>query len=250
MRSFGKVGDLLVALLAILLVPELASRGANFFAAIIGDSQPRAVTMWLTWNTLHHLIQLALTVLLMLAFMRDLRAWGFNLRNAQGSLRLAKSFVLYCTLFVVLGHMPLVIFARPPTFLHPLTAGTIAGELGYKLFISGTCEEPLFRGFVMILLYRSWRGSYRLFGVEIPHAGLWATLLFALAHIGYTISPFAVTSISPMQLGQATVLGLIYAVFFHKTRSLLAPIVAHNYFNFSFTAAGLLWAALRGTFNT
>jgi hypothetical protein len=62
---------------------------------------------------------------------------------------------------------------------------------------------------VMVLRYQSWRGSFSLFGVVIPYAGVWAMLLFMLAHVGYTISPFAVTSVSPTQQVQVAILGVV-----------------------------------------
>lgn len=71
-----------------------------------------------------------------------------------------------------------------------------------------------------------------------------ATALFMVAHIGLTVVPFQITWVSPIQLAQAGVLGFFYAVAFDRTRSLLTPILAHDFANTAFTAFGMIWATL------
>jgi len=67
----------------------------------------------------------------------------------------------------------------------------------------------------------------------------------ALAHLGYTLSPFAITWVWVPQLAQALDLEIFCAGVFHQTRSLLCLILVHIYFNFTLTAQGMLWALLR-----
>jgi uncharacterized protein len=77
---------------------------------------------------------------------RPLRDWGFNLDHLQESLRYLKGFVRYSALFVGGGHVLLFLFSPPPQFPYPLMVENIAGNLLFKLLLSGTSEEPLFRG--------------------------------------------------------------------------------------------------------
>lgn len=64
------------------------------------------------------------------------------------------------------------------------------------------------------------------FSVSAP--GLIAAILFSYAHIGYSIYPFHIYSINPMQLIVAFALGIFYAITFEKTGSLLCPILCHS----------------------
>jgi membrane protease YdiL (CAAX protease family) len=57
----------------------------------------------------------------------------------------------------------------------------------------------------------------------VPLAGLLAAAVFTLAHVS-----FRSMSADPRQLLLAFVLGIYYAVAYHRTGSLLAPVLAHN----------------------
>jgi membrane protease YdiL (CAAX protease family) len=246
MKRIAGVGNVLIAVAAVLVIPRLAGEAQRLVAEQFGHAldriDPNGVYIW---ASIHHLAQLLLTIALMLTFSRSLASGGFNLQNRNRSLQLFGRFFIYYTAFVVAGHAALFFLAPAPAFPHPLNARNVVGELGFKLFLSGTCEEPLFRGFVMTVLYRTMTGVFRVGRIEMPYAGALATVLFMLAHVGYTLAPLAITWISPTQLVQACALGLFYAYMFHQTRSLLGPVLVHNYFNFSLTALGMLWALLR-----
>jgi membrane protease YdiL (CAAX protease family) len=93
----------------------------------------------------------------------------------------------------------------------------------------GIGEEPLFRGMVMTVLGKYMRGMHRIGNWEIPSSGIVAAVLFMLAHVGFTFSPFAITHFSLLQQFTALGLGLYYAYLFHRTGSLLGPILVHNF---------------------
>jgi uncharacterized protein len=246
LKRLGNIGNISIATVAVLVIPRMAWEVQRLVAERFGPAlerfDPNGVYVW---SSIHHLTQLALTIAVMLAFRRTLAGWGFNLENRHRSLHLVGQFFVYYTAFAVAIHVALFFLAPAPAFPHPLNAINVAGELGFKLLLSGTCEEPLFRGFVMMVLCQSMTGTFRVGRIEMPHAGLAATVLFMLAHVGYTLSPFAITWVSPAQQFQALALGLFYAYMFHQTRSLLGPVLVHNYFNFSLTALGMLWALLK-----
>jgi membrane protease YdiL (CAAX protease family) len=241
MNTWKKIRDVLFGLIIILVIPQLASEAANHLAPAFEKWDTNGVYAWIT---IHHVAQLLLALLLMLIIARPLSKWGLNLDNKEKSLEYIKGFILYVTGFVIVGHIILYFTSPAPTFRFPLTAENIIGELGFKLLLSGTSEEILFRGLVMTLLLRSWPEKAKIFGLEISWAGIWATLFFVLAHIGFRPFPFEITFIDPMQLGQALLMGTFYAIVFDKTRSLLTPILAHNFFNFFLTGVGMLWVFL------
>ena len=73
------------------------------------------------------------------------------------------------------------------------------------------------------------------FALAFALAGIVAALVFTLAHVGFRLAPFELFHLVPLQLVQALVLGVFYSWAYHRTGSLLAPIVAHNF------SDGVLW---------
>jgi len=104
--------------------------------------------------------------------------------------------------------------------------------LGFQ-FMAGVGEEPLFRGLVMIVIGRYWRGMQRIrnWKWKIPTSGVIAAFIFMLGHISYTLSPFEITHFSPYQLLLSFTFSFYYAYVFHRTGSLLGPIISHGYWN-------------------
>ncbi len=238
MKSLGRWSDLVIAASAVLIIPWASTAASNQVVVWFGEYDLQGIYLW---NSVHHLCQLALTILATLPYRHSLCRWGFNLEHWQQSLKYTRQFLVYFGGIAVGVHVILFLLSPPPVFPFPLDAAHLTGNLGFKLILSGTCEEPLFRGFVMTVLYLSWAGTLRLGKIEMPHAGLWATALFMIAHIGFSLNPLAVHHFSITQQAQAMLLGLLYAYYFHKTRSLLAPVLVHNLFNFLLTGLGVIW---------
>ena len=217
-----------VALLAVFIIPRSAGFVTDLVWPLVGAFDPTVSG----WITIHHVLQLVFTVLVMkFVFKIDLRQMGFNLNKRRESLRIFGWFARVYLVVVILILLPNIIFGSAPSFDYPLTAENMAGVLGFQILLSGTGEEPLFRGMVMIVLGKFMTGMHRIGNSEIPSSGVVATILFTLAHVGFTISPFAITHFDPLQLFGALVFGLFYANVFHRTGSLLSPIIMHGYSN-------------------
>ena len=238
-----KTRDLLFVLLIVLILPEIGSQVANALSPMFSQIDQDGVYIWVT---IHHLVQLLAALTLMMILKPRLSYWGFNFENWKVTWGYLKSFLFYLVTFVTVGHVILFFFSPPPQFPYPLTAENIAGNLLFKLLLSGTSEEPLFRGLVMTILLGSWAGKTKLFGSSISWAGIWATILFVIAHIGFDILSFKITYFDPIQLIQAAVFGMFYAIVFERTRSLAGCILAHNAINVVFTIAGFTWVWLAG----
>jgi uncharacterized protein len=185
----------------------------------------------------HHFWQLVLALAAIGILSRGRwQEWGLNLQNRAGSLRILRRFCLYYGVyFVGVGFLIQLLLFPSPTLDHPLTTGNVIGRLAFGFLFVGLSEEILFRGLIQTHLARSWRGVWRWRGWELPVAGLLSTLIFVVAHIGFSVAPLAVTHLNPAQLLLALVLGLYYAAVYHRTRSLLNPILAHNF------SDGTLW---------
>ena len=218
-----------IALLAVFIIPRSARVVTNLVWPLVSAFDPERVFLWIT---IHHVLQLAFTVLVMkLVFRVDLRQWGINLNKLPESLRIFGWFALVYFGWVILLRLPDIISGSAPSFSYSLTTRNMAGYLGFQFLLSGTGEEPLYRGMVITVLGKYWRGTHRIGDVEITSAGIVAAILFMLAHIGFTFSPFAITHFSLYQQFLAFGLGLYYAIVFHRTGSLLGPIISHGYAN-------------------
>lgn len=242
MRLKSRPLAILIAFLAILIIPRVAGQLATLSGAWFGNIDPDGVYLWIS---LHHVWQLILTIALMLVFNRNLGIWGFNLNNLGTSLRHFKLFALYSTGYLVIQNV-VFYFVAPPIWIDfPLTLQNVSGYLGFQLLLSGTCEEPLFRGFVMIMLYPVLAGSIDLKKFEIPHAGLIAAVFFTFAHIQFSVYPFEITHLLPGQLALSFFLGIYYAIVFRQTGSLLTPILTHNYINLLLTGLNMLLVVVK-----
>jgi len=239
MKIRSKPLVLLITFLAILIIPRISGQLATLVIGLFPCIDPDGVYLWIS---LHHIWQLILTIALMLIFNRSLGFWGFNLKNLKSSMRHMKYFVLFCTGYLVIQNVVFYFTSQPVWVDFPLTPENIAGYLGFQLLLSGTAEEPLFRGFVMMMLYPAFAGSIDLRKFKIPHAGLIAAVFFTVAHIQFSIWPFEITHLLPSQLFLSFSLGIYYAVVFHQTRSLLAPIIVHSYVNLLLVGSNMLLA--------
>lgn len=187
----------------------------------------------------HHFWQMALALVVIGLLSRgDWAAWGLNLHNRAESLRIVRRFLwIYGVYFIGIGFVVQLLLLPEPSPGPPLTAANVVGKLAFGFLFVGVSEEILFRGLFHTWLARHWTGVWHWRGIEMPVAGVLAALVFVLAHVGIRLSTLEVTHLYPPQLLMALVLGLFYSWAYHRTGSLLAPIVAHN------LSDGLLWSS-------
>ncbi len=231
MKSHGKILDLVIVVLAVNIIPRISTILADIIYPSIGHLDPDRVFLWIS---IHHIFQLLLTLLIMrLYFNTRFEKWGFNLNNLNLSLKIALYFSIG---FGISQGVPLLIGYLTNTLSssgigHPLTFTNIGGYYLFQGFLSGTCEEPLFRGFVILVLAKSWKSKINVAGIDISIATIIAAILFSYAHIGFDLFPFEITRLSPPQLVYAFILGIVYGEVFDRTKSLLGPILLHNISN-------------------
>jgi membrane protease YdiL (CAAX protease family) len=193
-------------------------------------------------RTDHHLWQmlLALGVIFILSKGRW-RSWGLNLKNSKESLQLIKKFCYYYGVyFIGIGFFVQFLFFPRPQPEYPLTTENILGMLFFMGFVSGLSEEILFRGMMQTYLQRQFTGVWMWGSIELPAAGLITAVIFSLVHINFRLFPFGITYLYIPQLALAFVLGIYYAIAYHRTGSLLNPILAHNFANGTLYLSSLL----------
>jgi uncharacterized protein len=176
-----------------------------------------------------HAAQL-LYALLAISLLRRFYAGDYGLRLPP-----EKSYVgwaifwglVFGVLMTAVDYWPQILQMKPPADKpYPLTAFNMAGWFSFEGIFVGPSEEVLFRGLLVTYLARAMPGSVSLGRYTMNGAGIVVAVLFAIAHMGnFFVEPFA------MAFGQqiyAFVLGILYAYWYEKSRSLLAPVIGHN----------------------
>jgi membrane protease YdiL (CAAX protease family) len=203
--TLGRVPQLLFVAALVLVLPWLAAIVIPFTEPLAQRIDPH--DFWFK-PTVHQLSSLALTLILMRTLStRSWSDWGFNLRNAGAGMLLAALFAVLVTplMYLLVNEQP-----APAT---GISRTEIAANLLSHFFIMGFTQEVLFRAFAMGMLAQRWPTS----------AGLWAAIIFMLAHVQF-VPPY----VWPEQLALSLLFGLLYAIMYARTGSLLAPSVAHG----------------------
>ena len=184
-----------------------------------------------TWLIAHHVIQIFLALLVMaLPFWgRSLSGWGLNTKNFRLTLKILGKFTLgwivFTTLYTLVTQW---LSGWPPLLDFELTLENVIIYLVFESTVVGISEELVFRGLVQGVLGSHFSKQINLPGFSISLAGIITALFFALAHIGFQLSPLAITAFAPMQIIIAFALGTFYAVLREQTGSLLGPVLTHN----------------------
>lgn len=128
-------------------------------------------------------------------------------------------------LMLVADWWPQLLAHRAPDAGYDPRHGGVAGWL-VVMGATGLCEEPIFRGLLVGLLTALVPGRVRVGRLDLPVAGVVVALLFGLAHLdSFRVDPL------PLAIAQqlyAFAFGLVYVWLMERSRSLLAPIVAHG----------------------
>jgi len=119
------------------------------------------------------------------------------------------------------------------------SAGYLLGML-----TTGLAEETIFRGLLVGMLVLLVPGRLRIGSLDLPVAAYVVALMFGLAHWqSFTVDPFYQAMAQQIY---AFAWGLLYVWLMERTRSLLAPMVAHGIGNFTEIAIVIwlnaLWA--------
>jgi len=228
-------GILWVVLLTLLLlgVPRLAGLIANLF-----DYQAIDPDGAFAWISVHHMAQ-ALIFLLLIITIRLFKPLklGFVWGNKAAGLRYVLKFTLIFTGGTVVSCLLAFLTDSFHAFAYPMTAHNIAGHLGFQLLLSGPSEELIFRAFAITLL--SLVVKKRIMNGKISYANLIAAVIFGLAHISFSLAPFAV-QFSTYQVILAIVLGIFYGDCYEKTKSIYYPMMMHSISNIVMVSISIL----------
>ena len=189
---------------------------------------------------IHHFGQMLLALLVIILVLREqIKDYGLILKNRRLSLKYALWFFLAYGIITILNFLPNFLSSKPESFGFSPTAFNILGWLSFELLMSGASEEIFFRGLLQTYLCKAWKGSVKIIRINVPTAGIIAALIFTFAHIEINFNPFAI-NYNLLQVVMAFILGIFYSIAYDRTRSLLAPILTHNFANFIMYFVGYL----------
>lgn len=181
---------------------------------------------------LWYAVQVALTlVFLRMLVRKPLRQIGFSMVSLKSSLRYIAAFVIgyplaSLTIWSILKSIGLNIL--PPELSDKSTAYLMKDFLCFGL-LPGVGEEPFFRVFVIQFLAST---TFRKADLDDQKTSAYLIILsgvlFALGHVFVSWSPFYL-SYDVLQMLTAFILGLFYAFAYIHTKSILVPVVTHNY---------------------
>ena len=198
---------LLVAVGLVVLNDALLTNGYGLIPRLFPDSD---------WNWQGKALALAATLLIAASAFgwRDSR---LTVAQATGSLKTALPVAL-----LYIGFFTLIAWLFPN---EPATAETVA----FQLTMPGLEEEAFYRGVLLLALDRAFPDRRRVLGVEWGWGALLSCLLFGLAHaFGYSEGGFSFDPVTMALTAVPSVIGVWLAL---RTRSILLPVVLHNFGN-------------------
>ena len=198
---------LLVAVGLVVLNDALLTNGYGLIPRLFPDSD---------WNWQGKALALAATLLIAASAFgwRDSR---LTVAQATGSLKTALPVAL-----LYIGFFTLIAWLFPN---EPATAETVA----FQLTMPGLEEEAFYRGVLLLALDRAFPDRRRILGVEWGWGALLSCLLFGLAHaFGYSEGGFSFDPVTMALTAVPSVIGVWLAL---RTRSILLPVVLHNFGN-------------------
>ncbi|MBL6852839.1 MAG: CPBP family intramembrane metalloprotease [Alphaproteobacteria bacterium] len=129
-------------------------------------------------------------------------------------------------LMTVVDYLPDLLARHPMNLGFPLTRENVIGWTFFEGVYVGPTEEILFRSLLVGFLMAAMPWKFTVGRYSMHWAGAIVAAIFAFAHIAsfFTRPSFAAAG----QQLYAFALGLLYAYWFEKSRSVVAPIIGHN----------------------
>lgn len=216
---------IVIALSVVLIgAPIIGRLGANMFD--FNTLDPDGSFLWIS---VHHIIQ-AVVILILIFISKKLFSIEYNLGfgNKEVGIKYLKRFMFFFMIYTVGAFLSMILLGGFQPFQYSLTGLNITGYLGFQLLLSGPSEELIFRAFaitVFSLLITSKRISK-----HISYANLFAAIIFGLAHVYISFSPFDL-SFTVFQVVYAMVLGYFYGDCYEKSKSVIYPMIMHSFTN-------------------
>jgi len=221
-----KIVPLLVVAALGVGVPYLAAYVAIFSSKVLHTPSPHGPT--LPWLYMHHALQ-AVIALAAIAVVKRFVPGDYGLHWPRGKTYIQPAILwgaLFGIIMTLVDYAPQLIAHTKPDVGYPLTPSNVFGWLFFEGVYVGPTEEIPFRALLVTYLAATMPGKVRIGRFEMNWAGVIVALIFALLHA----TNFDVRA-WPIALGQqvyAFMLGVLYAYWLEKSKSVVAPSIGHN----------------------
>lgn len=222
-------------------LPYLAAYAAFFSSRLFHTPSPYGPV--LPWLYMQHGLQLIFG-LVAIAIMKQFVPGDYGLHRPSGKSYIGASLlwgVFFGVLMTLVDYAPQLLTGTKPELGFPLSAPNVSGWLFFEGVYVGPTEEIPFRALLVTYLAIAMPGTLRLGKFHMNWAGVIVALIFALLHAtNFSLRAW------PLALGQqvyAFALGVLYAYWLEKSRSIVAPIIGHNVGDFVEYAIAILWVA-------
>jgi membrane protease YdiL (CAAX protease family) len=195
------------------------------------------------WNCVHHITVMLLALIAILILNKLLKVdFGFGL----GDIKIGTKYVvMYTTIFAgitLVVHILMMINNSLPVYAFPLNKNNIIGTLCFQLFLSGPAEEILYRALpITIFVHVLGKNIKVKWGITLET--IIASFLFAIAHIKWSLFPFAIEA-DYSQLFYAFLQGIISGKAYQDSRSVIYPMFMHSISNVLMVGTGYLFLLL------
>src|SRR6202789_1501506 len=223
-------------------LPYLAGYTAFFCSRILPMPSPHGPV--LAWLYSQHGFQL-LYALIAIAILKRLVPADYGLHWPREKTYIVPAILwglFFGVLMTVVDYAPELIARAAPHLDYPMTRGNVTGWLFFEGVYVGPTEEIPFRALLVTYLATTMPGKLHIGRFNMNWAGVITALIFALLHAtNFATRPW------PLALGQqlyAFALGVLYAYWLEKSRSIVAPIIGHNVSDVVEYALLFLWVAL------
>jgi membrane protease YdiL (CAAX protease family) len=208
-------------------LPLAAAYAAFFCSKVLHTPSPNGPT--LPWLYIQHAFQLVLALIAIAVLKYWLVPADYGLHWPRGKTYIWPAIawgVFFGALMTVVDYAPQLIAHTKPHLGFPLTPANIRGWTLFEGVYVGPTEEIPFRALLVTYLATTMPGKLRLGRFDMNWAGIIVAVIFALLHA----TNFD-TRNWPEALGQqvyAFALGVLYAYWLEKSKSVVAPIIGHN----------------------
>lgn len=180
----------------------------------------------LGWLTAQHTVLLILgLVSIGIAKLIVPADYGLDMQDERSYVAVAFLWgVIFGVLLTVVAVTPSLLANVPPK-IDPSMKANIPGWLAYNALYVGTTEEIPFRALVVTYLAATMPGVWRVGRYAMNAAGVVAALIYAISVAGFLTAPLLVS------IGQFVcqfLLGVLFAYWLEKSKSVIAPIIGHN----------------------
>lgn len=180
----------------------------------------------LGWLTAQHTVLLILGLISIgIAKLIVPADYGLDLQDGRSYVAVAFLWGIIFGVLLTLVEAGPSLLAHVAPRLDPSLRANIPGWIAYNGLYVGVAEEVPFRALVVTYLIATMPGSWRIGRYAMSAAGVVAAIIYALSVAGF------LTVALPIAIGHFVcqfLLGVLYAYWLEKSKSVIAPIIGHN----------------------